>query len=530
MALGDSLLDAAIKTYQPVDSYAEDETSAQKIESNQSMLAQQQQQLEEGQLKLGAEAEETPLNTALVKQQGQTSLLYNAIAKATDAQSFDANLRAISDQVPQAQQYIGRYTPVLQSRLLGVFGTPQTPIGANSSTAGLDQPVGTPTKGSSASGADTSGMDYQFAQTTPEQRAASLKNLTALSQGLEQVGDENSWNAMRQKLDAAGIPLMDQLGDYSPIKAASLYQRVQPVVTYLQNRSVADQSGVPAPKAPADIKVVGSSLFAVDPNNPYAPATNIGSPGGAPSGDVSNLHGDDFLKTLAPGMAAEVKGLSNGSIPFPTGISVSRLQPLIAAASQYDPTLDATNYTSRAKTRNEFTPGGAVGKNIVALNRVVQHAANTLLPAFQALDNSSVPMWNGAVNSISEGFGGATPTNARQAVDAVSSEARKVFAASGSGNLTELENWQKNFPINGSPAQQLGALKTFGGLLQSQIDTMQDQWDKNMGANNKMPVRNLFSPEGRQAVDKLNSIDPNKGFEQFTQPAKGWSVTKVGGQ
>lgn len=280
--LGDSLLDAAIKTYQPVDDYATDKTNAQKIQSNESLLAKQQQELQLGQMKLDEAAAETPLNTALVKQQQKTSLLYNAIAKATDAQSFDTNMRSISEDVPEAQQYIGRYTPVLQSRLLGVYGKPERPIGV--SGAGLEQPGAAPTKGAATGAGSDSGLDYQFAQTTPEQRANSLKMLSTFSTALEQVGDEHTWDAMRQKLDAAGIPLMDQLGDYSPIKAASLYQRVQPIVNYLQNRAVADESGIPSPKAAPDIKVVGNSIFSLDP---YAgTAKQIGAapkfvPGGA---------------------------------------------------------------------------------------------------------------------------------------------------------------------------------------------------------------------------------------------------------
>ena len=269
MAYGDSILDAAIKTYQPIESTQDTLQAAQGLQMGSLKLKAAQGDLEQQQMDLAASRELTPLQVALKKAQAKNSLFSNAIATAPDADTWDANMRALADKgVPEAEQYIGRYSPVLQQRLQSVYGgQQQTPVGMSTDAAGLDQ-AGAGTAGKGAGGASAAGgLDYQFAQTTPEQRAQALQRISAISQGLEQVKDPQTWNALKAQLAQAGMPGMDQLGDYSPIKAASIYSRIQPVLSYLQNRAIADQAGIPKPKAAPDIKESSGQLWSVDPYN-----------------------------------------------------------------------------------------------------------------------------------------------------------------------------------------------------------------------------------------------------------------------
>lgn len=711
--LGDSLLDAAIKTYQPVDPEA-DITGAQKIQANQSALQEQQ-------LQLGEQQQEIPLKTALVKEQAKNSLLSNAIATSPDAATWDEHMRELAQKFPEAEQYIGRYSPVLQSRLLSVYNGQPVPAIGQASDAGLDQQTGA-TKGTA--GPASAGLDYQFAQTTPEQRQAMLSKLQPFSQALEQVGDQASWDAMKAKLHAAGIPLMDQLGDYSPIKAASLYQRVQPMIQYLQNRAVADSAGIPQAKPAPDIRTVGNSLFSVDPyagtakeigsadkyasagpgmmgeaqiydtttgkmvqpgagdgtfgfddfakrmnasengtgdrtaknslssatgngqftdatwlktiktarpelaqsmsdqqllqlrkdpavademtaenaknnaniltqNGQHVNATSLAlahrvGPQGAlavlnapPNTPLSSIlsadaikanpqlanqtagmyvqglagkfglesigqpntaniaanlspemHGNDVLNALPQNMAAQVKAIADGRMAFPSGFALKTpyWQNMLKMVSQYDPNFDAVNYNSRAKTRSDFTSGTSA-KAVTALNTALGHAAG-LADNFDKLGNTSFPAVNSVMNWGKTELGDATPTVAAQNVDALASEGRKVFAASGGGNLTELENWQKNFPINGSPSQQKGALNEFVSLLDSRMNALGDQYNKGMGTTQD-PL-NLLSPTGRAAYTKLTGRQPEsgsvpgQGAPQTVAPSGGgWMVKKV---
>lgn len=222
---------------------------------------------------------------------------------------------------------------------------------------------------------------------------------------------------------------------------------------------------------------------------------------------AGDLHGSDYLKTLDPKMAAQVKGLAEGRIPFPTGNAMSRLQPLIQVVGQYDPSFDAVNYQARSKTRSDFTSGTS-SKAITALNTALGHAAG-LQDNFDKLGNTPLPVLNSIINYGKTQLGNAAPTIAAQNVDALASEGRKVFAASGGGNLTELENWQKNFPMNGSPEQQKGALKEFVSLLDSRMSALGDQYNKGMGTTEE-PL-NLLSAKGRAAYTKLTGAQPESG-------------------
>lgn len=300
MALGDSFLEAAIRQYQPPNSLARTLGDAQTIQQNDNTLARQQ-------LQLAAEREETPLKTALFKEQTKSQLLANAIATSPDADTWDAHMREVGKQFPEALQYVGRYSPVLQSRLAGVYGGQSDAAEAAGAGAG--------SAGGGKAGAvtpPTAAFDNQFAQTTPEARADYLNKLSTLSSALESVGDETAWETMRQKMHAAGIPIMDQLGGYSPIKATSLYNKIQPILNYLQGRVAMDSAGIPVPKAAPVFEKLGNSLFAVDPYT--GTAREIASAGKYASGGT-DLMGNPIIFNQNTG---ERTGGGGGAFGFDT--------------------------------------------------------------------------------------------------------------------------------------------------------------------------------------------------------------------
>jgi hypothetical protein len=90
---------------------------------------------------------------------------------------------------------------------------------------------------------------------------------------------------------------------------------------------------------------------------PGLPATAVSGlqPDVPAPGDTSKS-GDDYLKTIEPGLAGQVKALSEGRRAFPTGTALKdpKVQELIAAATQYDPNLDATNAATRVSDAQGF--------------------------------------------------------------------------------------------------------------------------------------------------------------------------------
>lgn len=280
MAYGDSILDAAIRTYQPVDPLGAIQ-GAQNVQMGSIRLQGAQQGLEQQKLDLDTAKQLTPLEVALKRAQAKNQLFSNALATATDSSSFDQSMRELASQgFPEAEQYIGRYSPVLQARLRSVYSGQDGSVGIPGDTAGIAQSGGTG-KAAAAAG----GLDYQFAQTTPEQRAASLERLTTIADGLEKVNSPESWEALKAQLAKTGMPGIDQVGTYSPIKAASIYSRIQPILSYLQNRSIADQAGIPTPRAQPDIKEAGGQLYSVDPFSGTATAITPRKPDYQPTVD-----------------------------------------------------------------------------------------------------------------------------------------------------------------------------------------------------------------------------------------------------
>lgn len=249
---------------------------------------------------------------------------------------------------------------------------------------------------------------------------------------------------------------------------------------------------------------LGNSPIAAKPTDSGIPGIGM-TPGGGQSG----VTGDAYLKTLPATTAAQVKALADGRMQFPSGFALSKpyWQQMLSAVSQYDPSFDAVNYNSRAATRKWITSGpGALATT--AMNTALGHAAG-LQDNFDALGNTSIPALNAVKNWGTSELGGAAPTVVKENVDSLASEARKVYGATGGGNLTELENWQKNFPINGSPAQQKGALNEFVSLLDSKLSAVGDQYNRGMGKTED-PLT-LLSPDGQKAYTKLTGRKPESG-------------------
>lgn len=220
-------------------------------------------------------------------------------------------------------------------------------------------------------------------------------------------------------------------------------------------------------------------------------------------GSKGNAGGYDNIPPEAHGT---VKAMIEGRLPLPTSFALAKpfWQNMMQLAQSVDPNFDATTWAARNATRKDFTAGQAA-KGVTALNTALGHAG-VLAENFSKLDNGSLPMWNAFVNSIGTQFGSDKVTNAKMAIDALASEARKVFAATGGGNLTELQEWQKNFPVNGSPEQQKGAMKQFVELLDSRLVSLANQYNRGMGQS-KEPLQ-LLEPHARHVFEKLVGREP----------------------
>lgn len=236
--------------------------------------------------------------------------------------------------------------------------------------------------------------------------------------------------------------------------------------------------------------------------------------GGGNSAVNSDLHGDDFLKTLSPTVASTVKAYSEGRMPVPTGgrnnSQFQALQPLI---EQYDPSFDAVNYQARAKTRQDFTAGKSA-QTVNALNTVAQHVA-ALKDASDALNNGDYPAVNKVANFYGQQTGNDAKTNFDNIVGHVSEELTKAYRGAG-GAESDISREMENLSSSSSPKQFQGAFSKIGELLQGKIDAMQEQYKQGMGTAGG--EKSFYSPQAQQAFQKIG-VDVGQAQPQASTPS-----------
>lgn len=272
----------------------------------------------------------------------------------------------------------------------------------------------------------------------------------------------------------------------------------------LQLGNQAKQAALTATKAPKFDSQTGGWIYPPDANNPNGRFIPMQQGQGAP-GTVGNPTGDQFLATLDPPRAAQIKALAEGRMKFPAGFALKSpyWQQMISAVSQYDPSFDAVNYNSRAKTRGDFTSGQSAN-NIMALNTAIQHLGS-LSDAFSNLDNSSMPAYNKVSNWMGNELGNSKIQSNYQAVStdstAVAHELAKVFRQSGMSEA-EINDWQQKINPNSSPAQMQSTIKSAIDLMNGRLQALGARYNQGMGKTAD-PLQ-LLTPKAQQTLGRLS--------------------------
>lgn len=251
----------------------------------------------------------------------------------------------------------------------------------------------------------------------------------------------------------------------------------------------------------------------------------------APAGSATTaaLSGDDYLKTLPPAVANQVRMLSEGRMPI-TAMSARspQMMQLLSMASQYEPGTDATTYVQRAQTVKDFAPGGKDGQAITNLNTAIHHAGQ-LADSIDSLNNSNIMpgLTNPVENYLGQKVMGQTTQGVyKQKADALSSELRKVYAGGGGGSLSELNEWQKSFDPNASKDQQKAYLQSGMELLTGALQAKQDAYQRGMGS--RANFGQFITPESQRVLARLAPAyagAPAAGAASATAGA--WKVEKV---
>jgi hypothetical protein len=233
----------------------------------------------------------SPLLQAQAVQEGQTNLqmlnrqnagqdiqfrnqlIANAAAHALDANSWDEAMTAAAQKgAPEAQQFVGRYTPLLQQRLFDAYSGGGGQGGAAPAAAtGGSNPAATATP--------TDQLDRMYANVSPQQMAQSLQKNNMILQALSTVKDADSYNRAIGWLAQNGIPNAAQIaGPYNPLQVLRLWNDTQARVGYLQSRVASAATGAPNPLVKNEVQNIGDTGYSVDPYKGTATAVTPSKP------------------------------------------------------------------------------------------------------------------------------------------------------------------------------------------------------------------------------------------------------------
>jgi hypothetical protein len=236
------------------------------------------------------------------------------------------------------------------------------------------------------------------------------------------------------------------------------------------------------------------------PVSQAAAASGLQLPSSVQDGAGSDVHGDEFVKSLEPALGAQVKALAEGRMQFPNGpaLKTPYWQTMLRNVAQYDPNFDAVNYNARAKTRADFTSGKSA-QNVTSLNTAIGHMG-TLLQNGDALSNTSYPLVNEGVNMYRSATGDPRIVSFNTAKQAVADEMTRAFRGSG-GNVADIVGWEKNLNSANSPEQLHAAIKQGVDLLSSRVNAIGEQYTKGMGTTAK-PL-DLLTPAAKKTLQAL---------------------------
>lgn len=252
----------------PVDNnaFASGLGAAQNFRANEQMMdlrsqlapyevqdAQQRSVLNDYAIK-GAQQKQELTDQAMTSQQIAMAAQQAELAPDPEA-AWDENFKALQAKgIAQAGQFVGRYSPMLASRVSGAY--------ANDAGA-----AGGPTRAKAAAAAqEGAGMDFDraFASVPPQQIPQILERTGQMMDALSKVRNAQDWEAMKAAEVKAGFPQAASLGAFSPLTIPRLYDHLLQQFNYLQNRAADQMSGAPNPLIQGKVENVGGQLFAVN--------------------------------------------------------------------------------------------------------------------------------------------------------------------------------------------------------------------------------------------------------------------------
>ena len=242
--------------------------------------------------------------------------------------------------------------------------------------------------------------------------------------------------------------------------------------------------------------------------------------------NAMDLHGEEFLATLDPGIAGQVRAMVEGRIPYPTGMSARspRMQAIAMYAQQTDPTLNAYTAPMRGQMLKDAMGDGKIGVSNNALNTSIGHLAD-LSDASQGLGNYSSGFGSSIQNSLRDSYQRFNQNPNYKTFDtvrnAVAGEVVKAYRGAG-GAEADIQGQLGLISSANSPQELNNAIAETAKLLESKIAANQYQYETAMGPMG--PKLKMIRSDAEAALQKF--IDRAQGKAAPSNPALDAALAK----
>lgn len=223
-----------------------------------------------------------------------------------------------------------------------------------------------------------------------------------------------------------------------------------------------------------------------------------------------DLTGGDYLASLPKAQANTVQMMVEGKIPPPSSFALSKpyWQNMLAAAKNYDPTFDATNWSGRVAGVKDFSAGKS-SEMVRSANQTLHHVG-ALIDSMDNLGNKDYPLWNRAGNAIQEATGSGAQGAFRTNAHAVAEELAKVFKGANLSDA-EIHAWEKNLHENMSPEQQKTQVVKLNELLTGSLHALEEKRTNSMGPLAAEKAGPLLKDEAQRVLERMNKWASNNG-------------------
>jgi len=275
-----------------------------------------------------------------------------------------------------------------------------------------------------------------------------------------------------------------------------------PAATQLITQRFAQQDAAAQNAAEMRAKI---GLQQAEANKANAAANQSGAPQGVAMPVIdpnSTATGEAALKNQPMAIQNMVRSLTEGKQPFPSAIAMKTpfWQGIVQLMTQFDPSFDTAQASNNArqKVRNDFTSGKSAS-SINAINTVIGHLGQ-LSDAAKGINNGSYDFMNKIGNALTPGGSptGVALNDFNTIKNGVTSELTRVWRGVG-GSEQDIKDWASTIGDTKSPQELQGAMTQIGGMLQSKLDALNDQYRQGMG---KLDI-NTLTPQAAGALAKL---------------------------